>query len=54
MELTAIEDFEKLGENDEFFRALAKICKANNNVWCEEAEKFLLEYVEQKEVSEAY
>lgn len=42
MELTAIEDFEKLGEDNEFYRELAKICKKNNNVWCEEAEKFLL------------
>ncbi|MTI69676.1 MAG: zinc-binding dehydrogenase [Firmicutes bacterium] len=48
MELTAIEDFEKLGKNDEFFRELAKICKNNNNVWCEEAEKFLLESLENK------
>lgn len=48
MELTAIKDFEKLGENDELFRELAKICKKNNNVWCEEAEKFLLESFENK------
>lgn len=44
MELTAIEDFEKLGENNELFAGLAKICKAKNNLWCEEAEKYLLEY----------
>lgn len=43
MELTAIEDFEKLGENNEFYSKLSEICKNNNNVWCEEAEKFLLE-----------
>ncbi|MGO5073334.1 zinc-binding dehydrogenase [Clostridium sporogenes] len=48
MELTAIEDFEKLGENNEFYRKLAEICKKNNNVWCEEAEKFLLESLENK------
>lgn len=48
MELTAIEDFEKLGENSEFYRKLAEICKKNNNVWCEEAEKFLLESLENK------
>lgn len=42
MELTAIEDFEKLGENNEFYSKLSEICKNNNNVWCEEAEKFLL------------
>jgi L-sorbose 1-phosphate reductase len=48
MELTAIEDFEKLGENNEFYKKLAEICKRNNNVWCEEAEKFLLETLENK------
>lgn len=48
MELTAIEDFEKLGENNGFYRKLAEICKRNNNVWCEEAEKFLLESLENK------
>ncbi|EPY6470566.1 zinc-binding dehydrogenase [Clostridium sporogenes] len=48
MELTAIEDFEKLGENNEFYRKLAEICKKDNNVWCEEAEKFLLESLENK------
>jgi threonine dehydrogenase-like Zn-dependent dehydrogenase len=48
MELTAIEDFEKLGENNEFYRGLSEICKKNNNVWCEEAEKFLLEFFESK------
>lgn len=47
MELTAIEDFEKLGENNEVFAKLAKICKNNNNVWCEEAEQFLLSTVEE-------
>lgn len=48
MELTAIEDFEKLGENNEFYRGLSEICKKNNNVWCEEAEKFLLKNLESK------
>lgn len=46
MELTAIEDFEKLGKNNELFAQLAIICKKNNNVWCEEAEQFLLATVE--------
>lgn len=46
LELTAIEDFEKLGENNELLRELGKICKKNNNLWCEEAEKFLLDYIE--------
>lgn len=42
MDLTAIEDFEKLGEENEMFAHLAEICKANNNVWCKEAEEYLL------------
>lgn len=46
MELTAIEDFEELGENDELFKSLSEICKKNNNVWCEEAEKILLSSIE--------
>lgn len=42
LELTAIEDFEELGRENEMFEKLAEICRANNNVWCEEAEKYLL------------
>lgn len=42
MELTAIEDFEKLGKKNALFAALAEICKAHNNVWNEEAETYLL------------
>lgn len=48
LELTAIEDFEKLGEKNELLKELAIICKKNNNLWCEEAEKFLLNYIEKK------
>lgn len=48
MELTAIEDFEKLGKNNDFYKRLAEICKKNNNVWCEEAETLLLETLENK------
>ncbi|MFT9497630.1 zinc-binding dehydrogenase [Anaerosolibacter sp.] len=48
MELTAIEDFEKLGEHDDFYKKLADICKNNNNIWCEEAERFLLQSIESK------
>lgn len=44
MELTAIEDFEKLGKDNELFANLAKICKKKNNIWCEEAEQYLLHY----------
>ncbi len=43
MPLTAIDDFAKLGENDEFFAKLAEITSRNNGLWCVEAEKFLLE-----------
>lgn len=42
MPLTAIEDFAELGKTNEMFAKLAEICQANNNVWCEEAEKYLL------------
>lgn len=47
LELTAIEDFEKLGETNEVFKELAIICKKNNNLWCEEAEEFLLKYIDE-------
>jgi len=43
MPLTAISDFETLGESDPVFAKLAEITKANNNLWCFEAEKYLLE-----------
>ncbi len=44
MKLTAIEDFEKLGEKSELFKELSHLCKKNKNVWNEEAERYLLEY----------
>ncbi len=40
--LTAIADFEKAGESDPIFLELARITKANNGLWCPEAEKYLL------------
>lgn len=43
--LTAIKDFAEKGETEPLFEKLAKICKKNNNLWCLEAEKFLLENV---------
>lgn len=43
MPLTAIDDFEKLGETDKFFAELASITKQNGGFWCAEAEKYLLE-----------
>lgn len=44
MELTAIEDFEKLGKDNELFARLDTICKAHNGIWCKEAEECLLKY----------
>lgn len=41
--LTAIADFRALGESDERFARLADITEANNGLWCEAAEKYLLE-----------
>jgi len=40
--LTAIADFEKLGETDPFYAELDKICKKHNGLWNAEAEKYLL------------
>lgn len=42
MDLTAIDDFAKKGETDPLFKKLAEICAANNNLWCPEAEEYLL------------
>lgn len=43
MPLTAIADFEKLGESNLLYKGLAEICQKYQDVWNEEAEKFLLE-----------
>lgn len=42
--LTALADFEKLGETDERFKVLARFVKENNGLWCVEAEKYLLNH----------
>ena len=42
MPLTALEDFEKLASKDKRFEKLDKILKANDGLWCIEAEKYLL------------
>ena len=42
MPLTAIEDFRKKAEEDSRFTGLADICEANHNLWCPEAEEYLL------------
>ncbi len=45
--LTKIEDFEMLSTGDDvnasLYKGLSEICKKNSNIWCEEAEKYLLE-----------
>ncbi len=42
MPLTAIADFHALGQSDTVFRTLADIVEKNNNLWCAEAEQYLL------------
>lgn len=44
MPLTAIDDFEKLGENDDLFKKLSDSCKAHKGLWNVEAEKILFEH----------
>lgn len=46
MPMTAIDDFERLGETDENFAALAEIVARHNGLWCAEAEKYLLAHSE--------
>ena len=40
--LIAIADFEEAGKTDPMFAELDRLCKANNNLWNPEAEKYLL------------
>jgi len=42
MPLTAINNFAELGKTDPVFAELDGIVKANNNLWCYDAEKYLL------------
>ena len=42
MPLTAIADFRKKAKEDPRFEGLADICEANHNLWCPEAEEYLL------------
>jgi threonine dehydrogenase-like Zn-dependent dehydrogenase len=44
MNLTAISDFAAKGETDPMFKALGDICRANDGLWCAEAEEYLLEH----------
>lgn len=46
MPMTAIDDFERLGETDKNFAALAEIVARHNGLWCAEAEKYLLAHSE--------
>lgn len=40
--LTAISDFEEAGKTDPMFKKLHEIVRANNGLWCVDAEKYLL------------
>lgn len=42
MELTALWEFEEKGKTDPLFASLDRIVKANNGLWCGEAESYLL------------
>jgi len=42
MPLTAISEFEEKGKTDPLFKELDRLCKAHNNLWNAEAEKYLL------------
>ncbi len=47
--LTAIDDFEKLGEENDLFRNLAEIVKKTNGIWSNEAEEYLLTHAKKIE-----
>jgi hypothetical protein len=51
MPLTAISDFEELSGQEgplrELYKGLAKIVKQNNNIWCTEAEQYLMKNAQQ-------
>lgn len=44
MDLVAIEDFKKLADDNPLYAKLADVCARNNDVWCEEAERVLLDH----------
>jgi threonine dehydrogenase-like Zn-dependent dehydrogenase len=44
MPMTAIEDFEKLGETNPLFKGLAECVNKTNGLWNPEAERYLLEH----------
>ena len=39
--LTAIDDFKKIGEENDLLRNLAEIVKKTNGIWSKEAKEFL-------------
>jgi len=49
MDLTAIEDFDRRAETDSRFKQLAQICSQHDNIWNEEAEKYLLDAFSQNQ-----
>ncbi len=42
LDLVALADFEERGKSDPFYAHLARVVKANNMLWCKEAEGYLL------------
>lgn len=44
MELTALTDFEQLGQNNPLFRELHRLVAKHNGLWNNEAEKYLLDH----------
>ena len=42
MPMVALNDFAELGKTDKFYADLDAIVKANNGLWCLEAEKYVL------------
>ena len=42
MPMTAIADFAALGQTNPFYAALAELCGRNKNLWCSEAEQYVL------------
>ena len=49
MPLTALSDFAEKGKTDPLFKELDKIVKAHNDLWCPEAEKYLLAHAPKAE-----
>ncbi len=43
LELTALEDFEKIADNNPVFKTLSEVIRKHNGLWSKEAEKYLLE-----------